>query len=79
MIESHKKSAQILEKIFDEVGILICQNSKVTEYEIQQFIQSKFLENNHITDKDPPIVAFRENSGLVHYYPSKKTSKKLEK
>lgn len=79
LIESHKKSAQILEKIFDEVGILICQNSKVTEYEIQQFIQSKFLENNHITDKDPPIVAFRENSGLVHYYPSKKTSKKLEK
>ncbi len=77
-IKSHKESAQILEKIFDEIEILICQNSKLTEYEIQQFIQSKFLENNHITDKDPPIVAFRENSGLVHYYPSKKSSKKAE-
>ncbi len=77
-IESHKESAQILEQIFDEIESIIKKDPNLTEYEIQKFIESKFLENNHITDKDPPIVAFAENSWLVHYYPPKVWSKKLK-
>ena len=68
-IASHKASVHVLEHIFDEVESLIRHNHTITEHKIQTFIQSKFIDNNHITDKDPPIVAFRQNSGLVHYYP----------
>jgi Xaa-Pro aminopeptidase len=68
-IESHKQTAKLLEKIFDEVEIVIGHTKKISEYEIQQYIQSKLLENNCITDNDPPIVVFRENSAQVNYYP----------
>jgi Xaa-Pro aminopeptidase len=50
----------------------------VTEYEVQQFILDKYNDNDMVTENDPPIVAFRENTSFVHYFPEKATAKKLE-
>lgn len=51
----------------------------VSEYEVMQFILKKFKELDLIIDNDDvPIVAFNENTSIVHYFPKKK-SKKLKK
>jgi Xaa-Pro aminopeptidase len=57
---------------------LIKNNHKISEYEVQQFILGKFQENNMTSDNDVPIVAFRENTSFVHYYPEESSAKKLE-
>lgn len=75
-IRQHEKAAKILLKIKDLAFDYMRANK--TEHEVQQFIIKKFKEFDLKSDKDPPIVAFNENSAHVHYYPSKK-SKKLKK
>ncbi len=77
-IEQHKIAAQILIKIKDEAFEFIKKQKNVTEYKVQQFIIKKYKENNLVTDKDPPIVAFDNNTSIIHYFPTKK-SKKLVK
>ncbi len=75
-IKQHAKASELLYKIKDETFKYM--HKGVSEYEVQAFIIKKFKEYNLKTDKDKPIVAFRENTGKVHYFPKKK-SKKLEK
>ncbi|MEI6774408.1 MAG: M24 family metallopeptidase [bacterium] len=70
-ISAHKKSVHVLENIFDNIEMLIANNPNITEYDIQKHIESDFEKYNHSTDKDRPIVAYRENSSVVHYYPQK--------
>lgn len=78
-IEKHIETCQKLNKIKNEVFDFIRKNKDpVSEYEIQQFILSKFKEYGLKSDKDPPIVAFDENSAIPHYFPKKK-SKLLRK
>lgn len=76
-IEKHKKAANLLYKIIEESFDLISKNKNITEFEVQQFIKKRFEHYGMRSDQDDPIVAFRENTGLVHYFPKKK-SKKLE-
>lgn len=76
-IEKHKKAADLLYKIMKESFEFISKNKNTTEYKVQQFILKRFDHYGLITDRDTPIVAFRENTAFVHYFPSKK-SKKIE-
>lgn len=76
-ITNHKKAAVLLNKAMRLVFQYIRDNHEVTEFTLQQFILQKYLELGLVTDNYLPIVAFRENSAEVHYYPNKK-SKRLK-
>jgi Xaa-Pro dipeptidase len=78
-IQSHLSSARKLDKIIKEVFKYLKARRGCTEYEVQQFILQRFEHYNLETDKDrTPIVAFRKNTANVHYYPAKKSSKRLK-
>lgn len=72
-IINHKKAAVLLNKVMHLVFQYIRDNHDVSEFTLQQFILQKYLELGLTTDKNPPIVAFRENSSEVHYYPNEKS------
>lgn len=75
-IMQHKKAAKLLIKIKNLTFKHLQKNKSITEYQVQQFILDKFNEYKLETDKDPPIVAFNENSATPEFYP-KRVSKKL--
>jgi len=77
-IRQHKTAAILLCEIMDEAFEFIRQNSSVTEYEVQQFILDKYNDNEMTTENDPPIVAFRESTANVHYFPEKSTALTLK-
>lgn len=70
----HEESARGLyasvKEAFAEIGRRIKANEPTTEYDIQQFIMSRFAERGMITN-DPPIVAANANSAQPHYGPTK--------
>lgn len=68
-IKSHIEVSNLLDKIKDEVFEYIGLNKEASEKEIQKFILKRFNENNIESDRDPPIVAFNENSSKPHYFP----------
>ena len=55
---------------FAEIGRRIKSNTPTTEYDIQQFILSRF-EDRNMFSKDPPIVAVNANSAAPHYGPTR--------
>ena len=77
-IENHKKTASCLNSIKDDTFKFIGKNKNVTEYEVQQFVLRQIKKQGMRTGNQHkrPIVAFRENTAFVHYYP-KRGSKKL--
>lgn len=75
-IKDHIRTAKLLAEIKNEVFKILKNEKNISEYKIQQFVLKKFKEQK-IKTVYTPIVAFGSNTGLVHYYPSKK-SKKLE-
>ncbi len=75
-IQNHLLACKLLDKIKDSAFEFMGNNPSTTEYQVQKFILQQFKKNNLKPDKDPPIVAFNENSSIPHYYP-KKDSKKL--
>lgn len=77
-IKQHQIAADLLCRIMDETFEFIRSNPEITEYEVQQYIVAKLKENDMVEDADPPIVAFRQNTSFVHYFPVEKTAKKLE-
>jgi len=75
-IDKHIKAAELLNKIKDEAFKYIRENKNISEYDVQRFIMDKFKMNGLRIDL-APIVAFRQNTSFVHYYPSR-YSKKLK-
>ena len=72
-LNKNLEAANLVSKIKDEAFLYIFEsiksNSTVSEYQVQQFIMSKFKENNLLTE-DVPIVAINKNSSDPHYEPS---------
>jgi Xaa-Pro aminopeptidase len=77
-LKEHREVAVLLDKIKDEAFTFISQNQNCTEYDVQRFILRRFDGNGLMPDYNPPMVAFNENSALVHYYPKRESAKKLE-
>jgi len=69
-IADHVEAAKLLGQIKDAVFTLMRHNREISEYEVRQFIMAKFDHYLLVTDRDTPMVAFRQNTSLVHYYPS---------
>tara|TARA_Y100000034_G_scaffold96937_1_gene118221 strand:+ start:435 stop:1160 length:726 start_codon:yes stop_codon:yes gene_type:complete len=74
-IEQHKKAAKILNKIKNSSFNFIKKNEDVTEYDVQQFILEKFEKWGLKNEDYVPIVAFKENTGIMHYFPNKKSKR----
>lgn len=77
-VKQHRSAAELCIKIMHESFKLIGSNLSISEYEVQKFIILKYKEYGMVSDNDPPIVAFRENTSFVHYFPEEHTSKRLE-
>jgi len=69
IIERHLRVAQILEEIKNQAFELIKNSENISEFEVHNFILESFAKNALITDENRCIVAFRENTSFVHYYP----------
>ena len=63
---------------FAEIGRRMKSNTPTNEYDIQQFIMSRFAERGMFT-KDPPIVAVNGNSAAPHYGPTREHNSPINK
>lgn len=77
-IESHKISAEILEKIKNSAFRLIGVNKNIKERQVSDFILKEFKKLGLKRDKDAPMVAFGKNTDSPHYF-AKAKPKKLSK
>ncbi len=72
---SHMEAADKIHRIimegFSEIGRRIRANEPTTEYDIQQFMERRFAEENLTNDNDPPIIAVNANAANPHYQPSR--------
>ena len=77
-IIDHKKAANLLNVIKDEVFRYLENNPNTTEFETQKFVRIRFKNYNLKTDRFRPIISFRQNTAVVHYYAVSGKSKKLQ-
>lgn len=77
-IADHKKSAGLLSIIKDEVFDYLKNNPQATEFKTQEFVLNRFENYNLKIDTLKPIIAFRQNTSIVHYFASRKKSKRLQ-
>ena len=70
--EAAAKIHRIIMESFDEIARRINANQPTTEYDIQQFIERRFAEENMTNDNDPAIVAVNANAANPHYQPNAK-------
>lgn len=79
-IALHKEAAHVLitvaDKAFEHIAERIQKGKQITEYDVQQFIQSEFLAHGCITEGGP-ICAVNEHSALPHYMASKESAKTI--
>lgn len=80
-LDSHifatEKLKEIVHLAFAQVKKELSAGKSLTEYDIQQFIVSKFNENKLYT-YSPPIVAVNENCGNPHYQPTQDVHKPIK-
>jgi Xaa-Pro aminopeptidase len=72
---SHMEAADKIHRIimdgFKEVARRIRADEPTTEYDIQQFMERRFAEENLTNDNDPPIIAVNANAANPHYQPTR--------
>jgi Xaa-Pro aminopeptidase len=78
-IQLHTTAAKRLGQIKDAVVQLFRDSQNISEYDAQQAILDFFKVYNLKLDSAAPIVAFRENTSHVHYFPEQKIAKQLKK
>ena len=78
-INQHETAAKLCIQIMHKAFDFIRNNLQTNEYEVQRFIVEKFKRSNLVNEIDQPIVAFRENTAFIHYYPTVNLAKKLER
>jgi Xaa-Pro dipeptidase len=72
---SHMEAADKIHRIimdgFTEIARRIRAGEPTTEYDIQQFMERRFAEENLTNDNDPPIIAVNANAANPHYQPTR--------
>lgn len=68
LINRHIKAARLLDKIKNQTLDFISKNREIKEEEVRAFVRKLYRQNNLTSDKQSPIVAFRENTSFVHYF-----------
>ncbi|HEY0547763.1 MAG TPA: M24 family metallopeptidase [Pyrinomonadaceae bacterium] len=69
--EAADKVHSIIMESFAELARRIRANIPTTEYDIQQFMEKRFAEENMTNDDDPPIIAVNGNAANPHYQPTR--------
>ncbi len=81
-IALHRTAAQLVNSIKDEAFALIKSRlesgTKVTEYDVTQFIMEKFASEKMVTDH-PPICGVGKNGGNPHYVPTEENSSEIKR
>lgn len=81
-VESHKAAAKVLDQLAGDVWRLIADRLKkeqsVSEYEVQQFINSEFSLLGYESEGDP-ICAVNAHSSNPHYTPRPEYNQKISK
>lgn len=70
-MEAADKIHLIIMQSFAELARRIRSNEPTTEYDIQQFMERRFNEENMTNDNDPPIIAVGANAANPHYQPTR--------
>lgn len=70
-MEAADKIHLIIMQSFAELARRIRNNEPTTEYDIQQFMERRFTEENMTNDNDPPIIAVNANAANPHYQPTR--------
>jgi Xaa-Pro aminopeptidase len=78
-IERHRRAAALLTRIKSRVWGYLRAHPRVSERDVEQFVQTKFKRNNLVAQKPfhTQIAAFRAHTATVHYFPPKTKSSKL--
>jgi Xaa-Pro dipeptidase len=69
--EAADKVHRIIMESFAELARRIRADIPTTEYDIQQFMEKRFAEENMTNDDDPPIIAVNANAANPHYQPTR--------
>lgn len=73
--QSHMEAADKIHRIimdgFTEIARRMRAGEPTTEYDIQQFMERRFAEENLTNDNDPPIIAVNANAANPHYQPTR--------
>jgi Xaa-Pro dipeptidase len=81
--DSHTEAADKIHRIimesFNEIARRIRAGEATTEYDIQQFMERRFNEENLTNDNDPPIVAVNANSANPHYQPTREINAPIKR
>ena len=78
-LADHREAAKLLGKIKDETLDFVRDHPQTSELEVQHFVLKKFGQYKLKNEIGKPIVAFRENTAFVHYYPKNSSNKQLKK
>lgn len=77
MLELHLEAGRLTDQVrreaFEKVGAALAKGETLTEYEVQQFVMSRFADSGLVTDH-PPIVGVNANASNPHYSPEEGTS-----
>ena len=68
-IKACKTALKIKDEAFEFIAKQVRENGQTTEYEVQQFITSRFTEEGMVYD-EAPIVAIGPNASNPHYAPT---------
>jgi Xaa-Pro dipeptidase len=78
-LEKHILAGKLLEQAKNACFDYLKKNPTTSEFETAEFMREVFSALKLKPGKGCPIVAFRENTSFVHYYPKKKNAKRLKK
>jgi Xaa-Pro dipeptidase len=78
-LEAAEKIHRIIMESFAEIARRIRAQEPTTEYDIQQFMERRFTEENLTNDNDPPIVAVNANSANPHYQPTRQLNAPIKR
>jgi Xaa-Pro aminopeptidase len=78
-IERHRRAAALLTQTKDRVWQYLRAHPRVSEHEIEQFVQAEFKKNDLVAHKPfrTQIVAFNSHTSVVHYFPPRRASARL--
>jgi Xaa-Pro aminopeptidase len=80
---SHMEAADKIHRIimdgFTEIARRMRAGEPTTEYDIQQFMERRFGEENLTNDNDPPIIAVNANAANPHYQPTREINAPIKR
>lgn len=75
----HLAAARLLDHVRDDAFGYLRRHRRATEYQVQLYVLKLFRRLGLRNEVERPIVAFRESTSAVHYYPKSRGSRSLRR